>query len=428
MTRFAELRSQLRKFYDSSLHRNSAALILDQLLLGGFGFIFWLVAAHYGPPSMVGRANAVIGILGLLGVIGTLGLPLTIVRFWPQEADPEGFFLSSLLAVSLCGLAIGGLWFVTGSWGVPHSFSDSARVTLSLAVALGAAGALTTAGLIARRSAPFVVAKDVLGIVARFGILAALVGSAMGLVTATIISALVGTFAGITFIFRHSNESDSARRHWTILLRRVTHRIRFALTTHAAAVVATVPLYLLPAMFVQRLGSTQAAFISIPLLVAYTLNSIPQATSNAMLAEISHDEAHALNYATKALKSIYVLAVPAVLVLILLSSFILGIFGHRYSVNGTTCLRLMSFSVLFSCANYVGDTFLLAKQRIRTYFAVNFLGTVAVLFWILLLGTSPTGAGEGWLAGQISYLLISAVGLTLTRNRRSPRSAFGHAQ
>jgi O-antigen/teichoic acid export membrane protein len=410
--------NQIRDPLGMSLHRNSAALIVDQVLIGGFGFIFWIVAAHYGPPSMIGKANAAIGVINLLGILATLGLPLTIVRFWSRETDPVGFYVTSVIVVAVSGLAVGGAWLALGSWGLPRAFSFGARCVLAAAVAASAIGVLTTSGLIARRRARLVVVKDAIGIVVRFAVLGALIGSAWGLVAATIISGFVATIAGGFLVGRHSTYRG-AKRQWVTLAYRVVRRARFALTTHAAAVAATVPLYLLPAIFVERLGSTNAAFVSIPLLVAYMLNAIPQATSNAMLAEISHDEVNATRYVRKSLGAIYLLAAPAVLVMVLISSFVLRFFGSSYAAHGTTCLQLMAVSVLFSCANYVGDALLLARQRIFTYLVVNVLGTLAVFGWILLLGSSPTGSGEGWLAGQVSYLLISLVGLTLGRNHRS---------
>ena len=37
--------------------------------------------------------------------------------------------------------------------------------------------------------------------------------------------------------------------------------------------------------------------------------------------------------------------------------------------------------------------------------------------WVLFFGTTPIGCGEGWLAGQVSHILMSATSLLFTRNR-----------
>jgi len=68
---------------------------------------------------------------------------------------------------------------------------------------------------------------------------------------------------------------------------------------------------------------------------------------------------------TKALKQIYLLAVPAALVLWTAAPLVLRLYGPQYAANATTCLRFLAIGTLFSCANYVSDTVLLAFNKVH---------------------------------------------------------------
>jgi hypothetical protein len=53
MSQLVVIRNNLRNLNGGGLHRNCAALILDQAMRGSFGCLFWLVDAHYGPPLTI---------------------------------------------------------------------------------------------------------------------------------------------------------------------------------------------------------------------------------------------------------------------------------------------------------------------------------------------------------------------------------------
>ena len=429
--RFAHLVGVPRRLFEDSQHRNGLFLLADQALLGGTGMVFWLLAARHLPAATIGIATAVLGVASLAGMLATLGLPTTLLRYWGEEDDPAGMAWVALTVVGVAGLVLGLVWVTLArSWGVPSVFAGWSQAWLVAAVCAGGVGTVATYALMGRRQAQLIAAKDLVGIVVKLvglGVVVAIgVGSATGVVAAAAAGAVAAAVGGAWACTRSTPQRKS--HDWMALAARLRVRSRFALGNHLASCVATVPLYLLPAILVARMGATQAAYAAVALLIVAALNAIPQSTSNALLAETSHmrgDVAQTRRTRTlRAVRSTYVLAVPVVALTIVLARPVLSFFGPAYAAHGTTCMQIMAGTVLVACANYLSDTYLLILQEVRVYVVVNILGTVAVMGWVIYGSRfGPTGVGLGWMAGQANYLIFSVLGLVAVGGR----AVDGHA-
>lgn len=382
------------------------------------GWVFWALVARHTSTTQVGTATATLGLVSLLALACTLGLPNTFVRFLARDPDPRRLLTSGLWATALAGFATGTIWAAVYPF-TPALDTITSRSVVVFGVVVSALGMLGTFALVAQRRAAWVLSKDTAGSVVKLGTVAVLWRfGALGVIAATFIGTALGTVVAIGSALRSryapapsrprapsSNGNSAPKWYWT-------RHLRFSLGNHLSVVVASLPALVLPAVVATVLGANDAAYVAVALMLLAALNIIPQALSNAMLAEIGHDETQVRRHVLRALAAIYAGAVPAALVLYVLAPRVLTLFGERYSQHATTCLRWMCVATLISGLNYVGDTVLLAFKRVRAYGVVNIAGTVLVLASIVVFANNSTsGIGLGWLCGQVGYLLISLLGL-----------------
>ena len=62
----------------SPLYRNALLLIVNSLILSGFGFIFWALIARFYPVREVGLATSLISLMELILVLSLAGIPRAI--------------------------------------------------------------------------------------------------------------------------------------------------------------------------------------------------------------------------------------------------------------------------------------------------------------------------------------------------------------
>ena len=423
MTRLVGLMKRAFGQLRDPLHRNSAFLLLDQAMLGGFGFLFWTLAAHKSSASSIGVATAIIGVMTFVASATTVGVPAIMLRFSSSDENALALFfaaISIVVAVSTLGSAV---WvFALRAVGLSHSAGSAVHLMVFIGVPVTALGALGTFSLIALRRASLVVVKDAATVVKFVPLLVIGGASAEHLVTMTVAGAATATVLALLISWRTFERQPLAYRAG---IRRLSSKMRYGVNSHIAAVVASITVQFLPAIMIAKLGAKDAAFVAIPLLIVGSLNVIPMSISNAMIAEIASDETSVRRRLRQAMVSTVTLAFPAVILLALVAPLVLSIFGSAYQEGGTTCLRWMAASVIFSSFNYLSDALLLVQQRSARYLVVNVVGTVAVVGLVVIFAASgPSGAGFGWFLGQACYLVISCVGLFTGRPRRSaPRHA-----
>jgi O-antigen/teichoic acid export membrane protein len=157
-----------------------------------------------------------------------------------------------------------------------------------------------------------------------------------------------------------------------------------------------------------HLGPKAAAYVGIPLGVAAYATIIPTMTAQALLAQLTSANMDVAATAARALRLSYAGTLPAAAALALLAPYVLLIYGHNYSEHGAALLRWAAAATIFSTFNYVGDTVLLARQKMAAYNVVNVLGTVAILLCVVV----AVMAGRSWIGpalfvGQALYASAS---------------------
>jgi O-antigen/teichoic acid export membrane protein len=397
-----------------TLLRSSALLVIDNVTISAIGGICSLLAARLWPATAVGTVAAVAGALGLIVAGATLGMPSTVIKFLKHEVNQAGLMLEILLVTCATGAVLAlAVVVIPGHLGVPvdHLGAQIPAAVMMITYAL----ATTITGVadpafIARQEVGLIMFKDVTAVLIRVVVVIVLADTgATGLFGTFVIYASVA--AAIDLILLRRQLVRTQPRRTVIRFTMIRARARFAAGNQIATLVAMIPLTLLPTLVAARLGTASSAYVAIALQVVLILTMVPAMTSQALLAELSDRPEDLLSTALKALRGAYLVTVPVALVVAIAAPDILMLFGHRYSVHSTAFLRWAAAASLFFTFNYVGDVVLVARSKIHAYGAVNIIGTLLIVGF-LIAATTPghglTWLGPAWFLGQLTYMCVGA--------------------
>jgi O-antigen/teichoic acid export membrane protein len=425
--------SRVRRFVDAiradALTRSSGLLVADYLFIGLIGGLCSVIMARGWSTHDVGAVVGIAGAVSLIITASSSGIASTITRFLGSEHDQRRFVLEAiLLGVSIGLLLAAVVSFVPGHLGVPvHNLGVSDPVVFCLIAAYVTCSivvSVTDPAFLSRKEVSYAVAKDVTASIARIALMFALLGTgAVGLFGASIGYVAIGAFIDLGLIaWRLRNR----RAHSILRFQMMRERVRFAVGSHSAALVAAVPSALVVTIVAAHLGAKTAAYVGIPLAVATYITIIPTMTAQALLAELTDTRVDVPGTAARALRLSYAGTLPAAAVIGLAAPYVLLVYGHNYSAHGADILRWAAAATIFSTFNYLGDTVLLARQKIAAYNAVNVLGSAAILLCVI----AAVMAGRPWIGPAlfVGQALYASASITMLLRYGTVREAVAAAK
>jgi O-antigen/teichoic acid export membrane protein len=101
-------------------------------------------------------------------------------------------------------------------------------------------------------------------------------------------------------------------------------------------------------------------------------------------------------------KFVFLLLIPAIIILLLLGKWLLLVFGENYSDSALSLLQILALSGIFTGINTVYYTILRVERRIRELIALTGLIALAVLVgsYIIMPVKGIVGVGYIWLVAQ----------------------------
>ena len=377
-------------------------------MTAGSGFLFWILAARLATPAAVGLAAGVISIVGLLNYLTSLGLPYGVLRFAGIARDSAPAIVNAGVIVTFASsAAVATVVVVAASSLAPKASALITGLELGLIfillngfVAVGLLlDSVFTAFRVARYSlfaSCFVGLLRPVALVFRGHVTATVIYLAMyvplALVTAALLIALPRLIAGY-------------RRTLRLRTAEVANFVAFSLRVFPASLSAGAPAFLLPVIFLALRGPAQMAYFFVAWTFVRTLNLIP-----AIVAQVTLSEGARASTDDVALAQRFALALacPAVLVLVVLATPVLSLFGAGYSAHSAFALRIFVLSVI----PWTLVTQRLAVYRLqRNYRRVN---TAAFGFACCTLTTSAVatalygirGTAIGWTAGSFAAAAV----------------------
>jgi len=411
------MRSFFARVLKESIYINSSYLLSSWIVLSAFGLFFWTICAHLYSVEQVGIATALLAALNLLSSLSLMGFELSIIRILPSHPDKSTLFNVCLSTASVFGiifslLFMGLLPFFQSDLDVILS-NPATRILFILFVLISIGDYLFTNTFVAYRKADYTLRKNLIFSISKLIFPALLVTfGAYGILSAWMFS------LGLALVY-------SA----TILSRRFNHRfrpqlgisplrgmIRYSIGNYVASFAEGLPIMVLPILIIKVYGPEESAYYYIAMMFATFLFTISTSATQSLFAEASYAVVGMGKLIIKALKFLGLLLIPSMLLMILLSPYILRIFGPTYSAAATGLLRILALSSILTAFNSIARTIFRVHYRTAPLTLVSFLGAGSIfMFSYLFRSYGLIGIGYAWLLGEA--ITLAVYGYLILRGR-----------
>jgi O-antigen/teichoic acid export membrane protein len=422
-------KEKLRQVWQVPFYQNAYYLMSGNIINSALVFVFWIIAARLYPPEVVGSGSAIISACRLLALFAELGLGTSLVRYLPAAGKNGNDMINTCFTLSGLAVFIISLVFLSGLglWSPvllpvrqqPLYFIAFIFFTFSM-VLQPLALTVLLARLQTRNIFIVNVAAGILSIIL-VSIFSIFTNSALGLFSAM---GLAITFTLVLCVFWLIPRVQNGY----FPLPGVNLKILKEMKSYSAANFIgkgflLMTNFILPLIVVNTLGNEMNAYFYIPWSVGIVLQFIPAAISNSLFAEASNEETTLQANTKKSLKLVILLVLPAALIIIAISSFLLLLFGREYSEYGTSLLRILALSIIPWGIIYIYIGITRAKKNIKGLIVIPvFASGLSLGFsYVLMVHIGLVGIGLGYLAGQ--SIVALPVLLYLWRSRNSPGSS-----
>ncbi|MBI4298471.1 MAG: oligosaccharide flippase family protein [Chloroflexi bacterium] len=401
--------SQIKVHLKSRLFINSYFLMIASGLTSLLGFIFWTIVARFYTPAQVGIASGVMASIALISNFSNLGFSFGIIRFLPMTKEKAGI-VNSCLTLSGLLAALLAFVFVLGTpvWSPALAFiqKDLLAFIAFIVFTFGITMLMLQKSIFAAlRAASYTVVQQGINGVLKLVLPAALVSlGTMGIVASYGIAIWVTVALAnllLVRVIRGYIPKPTFRRD---VIKTI---IPYSFGNYIAENIGGLPPFIVPLVIVNFLGAELNAYFYIAFLIVTLLYMIPLGVITSFFVEGSHEPDKIAANAVRALKFIFFLIAPPLLVILLIGDKVLLIFGRAYSENAASVLRLLSLSVIPFAFTELWVTIQRVRMRIRPVFVVYTCSSTLILglgFLLMYLIGLP-GIGLGWLLGYTTVAL-----------------------
>jgi len=406
------------RFKNDSLFRNSVYLMLSTAVMAFFGFIFWIIAARAYTPAQIGFATALISATVMLSSFSMLGFNTAIVRYLPRSKAPNVTISTAIISVGIATLII-SFGYVLGIHRFAPAFVELADtpaygMLFLIFMVMVSLNSLTDSVFIAYRASRYNLIVYTFFSLVKVGLPLLLVRfEAYGIFFAYIGSIVVSLLLSFWFMRKHF----AYRFRWVIDKHVVKDMGKFSLANYISSFMATLPALSMPGLIVTKLGPEQAAYFYMASTIASLLYVIPQATTQALLAEGAHDEKGIMSFVKGASKLISLLLLPAVLLIFIAGHIVLLVFGKTYATESASLLNILAVTGIFMSINMVGATIMRIRHQMKELIALNasYLVITLLLAYPLLERFGVLGAGWTLLGGQLCMCMLYTLLIVFNR-------------
>jgi O-antigen/teichoic acid export membrane protein len=393
------------------LYRGSLILLANTAATAAIGFVFWTLGAHRYPASVLGVFSGVTSGASLLAAVAALGLPNVMLRHIASIKESRQLLGAALTAIATAGTVLCLVTVLALGPHLPPSLDLRQRGGMVLLitglVVFTAISTTLDAGLIATRSSHVVLVKNLVGstakvaglvLLTRFRSSGLLISYSLGLVLSTVLSDLaLGRKIG-----RAKFGPGSLR-----MLRRY---LSLTSANYLATVMGMLPVSVVPLEVLALRGATETGQFSAAFLIVSFINFIPSTVAQVLFAEASRQGVPLGGQLRRAIRSVYGLLLPAMVVVFAAAPLALRLFGAAYAAAATNCLRILTLSALFTGGTYLVDAVLIARDRTAAYVFMNGVNAALVVGCVaVLLPRGLAAAAVGWTLAQGLSLVVGLV-------------------
>ena len=407
----------VRDLFGDALYRGSLILIANTVATSAIGFVFWSLAAHRYPASAVGVFSSVTSGAGLLAAIAALGLPNVIIRHIASVQNARELMIVAVTAIATVGTALCLVIVLVLGPHLPASLDLQQRggmvLLVTVLVTFTAVSTILDVGLVATRSSHDVLIKNLAGSIARVAAMLLLVSFASsGLLIAYSLGLGLTVVLGGAFL----NRQIKGKRVRFGAFRVLRSYLSITSGNYVATIMGILPASIVPLQVLVVLGAAETGRFAVAFLIGGFLNVIPSTVAQVLFAEASREGASLWRQLRKAIRGVYALLLPAIVIVIAAAPFILRLFGAAYATAATGCLRVLALSALFTGGTYLVDSLLIARDRIAAYIFMNGANAALVLGFVgILVPRGLTAAAVGWALAQGLSLVLGVIVVATAR-------------
>lgn len=402
---------KIRHVMNDSLYRNSAYLFINSGIMAATGLLFWTLAARLFPAEQVGLVSTLIAAATFVASASILGLDHTLIHFLGKHPKRIKTIINTALTTAATGVfVVSGLYLAIVPLIAPDlSFILSSAIWIAAFFVLMLVTTwnnLLTSVFISFRATYFVLIAGICFSVLRIILLPMFNGQGIsGLFSAHLFAFGLGIIVSFGCLF------ISKRYIFTPRITKDTVQLikGYSLRTYVASLLASIPPLVTPLFIITFLGASQVAYYNMPLMIVTLLAIIPMATSQSLFAEGVNDSADLKSHIIRAIKFIYALLIPVVIVVVIAGNWMLGLFGESYAEHGYGLLVLLSLAALFKAGSFPLIAVLRVLGDIKEIIVVTVIYTVCIItatYSAILFEGSLWAIGAAVLGAEIIALVL----------------------
>lgn len=371
-----------------------------------FGLMFWTIVTSNFQPIQVGIASTLIATAEFIITIGFLGMESSVIRFmkpYNGRLIKTAFIITGLFVAFLSVIFVLFVELWQPRLNFLREFIPAQLFVLLIVLYLYFK--LLTSVFVGQKNAKLVFFKDMLFNVLKILGIASLVYFGLyepfGIFTVWMCAAAFAFF--VSFPFADTKKGSEFNREG------IRKLATFSGTNYVANFLELIPETLVPILITAIISPFYTAIYYVDWMIASILFFIPISIGKNMLASESSQSIHRIR---ETLKFSYSLLIPAVIVILFFSDYILLIFGRAYSVQGANLLRLLAVSSVPLAINAVYIARMNLKHNMRAVILTHFsivAGTLVIGYFLINLGIIAIGIG--WLASQVTVALALSRGV-----------------
>jgi O-antigen/teichoic acid export membrane protein len=401
-----------------SMLQSSLALVAAKTANMGLGFVFWVIAARFFPPSTVGLTAAAVSAMMLCTQIGLCGLGSSfITEFSRHRHSPSNLLSTTFSLVSAASLLVGLAFLLVASAWFEHlrviGVSPAYAALFLLMVVLGTNGILFDQISAALRRGEQALTRNLvsqgvtLGHMIAIGVLLAGAGPMM-IFSTWVTGGLATCGYGALQLVRSLPTTRLRPRIDRALARR---QIRVGIPNHLLTLFERAPGFILPIVVTELLSSSTNAYWYAAWMMAWVVYMMPIQIGMTLFAELSNHPEALWQLVRHGIRSSIVIGSACAVVGAVAAPWILGILGPDYAAAATAPLRvLLIVTVPFT---FVQAYFAVARAtgRLREALVAGGVSSVAGIVLAAAAGISHglTAMAAAWMGVQFiagGYALI----------------------
>jgi O-antigen/teichoic acid export membrane protein len=385
--------------------------MLNTVIMAGFGFIFWMINARLFTSVQLGIGSTLISVIGLIVAISLLGMNIGLIRFLPSSKRKNDkintvFTITILITLAVSTIFLLGLnIFSPKLLFIKHNLYFSIFFILSM---IGMALSMVIESVYsANRRNEYTLLKNVIFSIGKIIFPFFLVSfGAMGIFGSWTISMILGFLVVfVILIFKFGYKFKLL--FYDNILRKI---MPYSFGNYIAEFISMTPVFILPLIILNKLSPETAAHYYISMTIANIIFNIPGAVNTSLFAEGSHNEKILGQIIKKSVFLIFLIVIPAIILIVLFGNHILLLFGKEYSDEGFKFLQILALSGVFISINAIFGTVFKVMYKSKELIFVSLVGAIVILsLGYLFLDKGLIGVGLAWILGQASVTLCFSI-------------------